>query len=185
MYINVWDFFTVTYIQCGNCTTLLKTSALLFECWKQELRLTIVFTMLLGHVSFPGLWRVVMHSQYLSMKGMISCKEILDTQYTKQLERTWTLFCLDTRGSAMSASNAPYPLKTLFLGVPLECVTARSGWPRLRGTFPSNLKMSKNYFWSMKHDANVSTKRWDIIHNVIRNVLMTHECHSLACFLRK
>lgn len=34
---------------------------------------TIVFTMLLGHVSFPGRWRVVMHSQYLSMKGMISC----------------------------------------------------------------------------------------------------------------
>lgn len=34
---------------------------------------TIVFTMLLGQVSFPGRWRVVMHSQYLSMKGMISC----------------------------------------------------------------------------------------------------------------
>lgn len=36
---------------------------------------TIVFTMLLGHVSFPGLWRVVMHSQYLSMNGMISCNK--------------------------------------------------------------------------------------------------------------
>lgn len=34
---------------------------------------TIVLTMLLGQVSFPGRWRVVMHSQYLSMKGIISC----------------------------------------------------------------------------------------------------------------
>lgn len=36
--------------------------------------ITIDFTMLLGQVSFPGLWRVVMHSQYLSMNGMISCR---------------------------------------------------------------------------------------------------------------
>ncbi len=32
----------------------------------------MVLTILLGHVSLPGLWRVVMHSQYLSMKGMMS-----------------------------------------------------------------------------------------------------------------
>ena len=125
MYINVWDFFTVTYIQCGNCTTLLKTGALLFECWKQELRLTIVFTMLLGHVSFPGLWRVVMHSQYLSMKGMISCKEILDTQDTKQLERTWTLFCLGTRGSAMFG----VPAMHLILWKHCFWVFLLSAWP--------------------------------------------------------
>lgn len=31
--------------------------------------------MLFGQVTFPGLWRVVMHSQYLSMKGMMSCSE--------------------------------------------------------------------------------------------------------------
>ncbi len=34
--------------------------------------LTMVLTILLGHVSLPGLWRVVMYSQYLSMKGMMS-----------------------------------------------------------------------------------------------------------------
>lgn len=34
--------------------------------------LTMVLTMLFGQVIFPGLCLVVMHSQYLSIKGMIS-----------------------------------------------------------------------------------------------------------------
>lgn len=40
-------------------------------------RITMVLTMLLGQVSFPGLCRVVIHSQYLSMNGMMSYRKIL------------------------------------------------------------------------------------------------------------
>lgn len=35
--------------------------------------LTMVLTILLGQVIFPGLCRVVIHSQYLSINGIISC----------------------------------------------------------------------------------------------------------------
>lgn len=36
--------------------------------------LTMVLTILLGQVIFPGLCRVVIHSQYLSINGMMSCR---------------------------------------------------------------------------------------------------------------